>query len=82
MEVKAYKEFFEWCDDAARNSRFAIDTATKQKEKLEAAIAKSTSDAESAAELIEELSAQIATDEADLKAATAIREKEEADFTA
>merc|ERR1719335_530919 len=82
MEEKAYKEFFEWCDDAARNSRFAIETATKQKEKLEAAIAKATSDAEAAAELIEELSAQIATDEADLKASTAIREKELADFTA
>merc|ERR1719335_406891 len=82
MEEKAYKEFFEWCDDAARNSRFAIATATKQKEKLEAAIAKSTSDAEAAAEAIEELSAQIATDEADLKASTAIRKKEEADFTA
>merc|ERR1719335_346183 len=82
MEEKAYKEFFEWCDDAARNSRFAIETATKQKEKLEAAIAKATSDAEAAAESIEELSAQIATDEADLKAATAIREKELADFTA
>merc|ERR1719327_2136628 len=82
MEEKAYKEFFEWCDDAARNSRFGIATATKQKEKLEAAIAKSTSDAEAAAESIEELSAQIATDEADLKASTAIREKELADFTA
>merc|ERR1719335_2019059 len=82
MEEKAYKEFFEWCDNAARNSRFAIDTATKQKEKLEAAIAKATSDAEAAAELIEELSAQIATDEADLKASTAIRDKELAEFTA
>merc|ERR1719327_2640358 len=82
MEEKAYKEFFEWCDDAARNSRFAIATATKQKEKLEAAIAKSTSDAEAAAESIEELSAQIATDEADLKASTAIRDKELAEFTA
>merc|ERR1719375_2835971 len=82
VEEKQFKEFFEWCDNAARDSKFAIQTATKAKEKLEAAIAKATSDADEAAEAIEELSAQIASDEADLKAATAIREKELADFTA
>jgi len=27
-EVKAYKDFFEWCDDAAKNKHFEIKTAT------------------------------------------------------
>jgi len=81
-EEKAYKEFFEWCDDAAKNKQFEIKTATAQKEKLEATIAKAESDAESAAASIEELSAQISTDEADLKAATDIREKEHEEFAA
>merc|ERR1719313_454589 len=61
-EEKAYKDFFEWCDDAAKNKQFEIKTATAQKEKLEATIAKAESDAESAAASIEELSAQISTD--------------------
>jgi len=75
-EEKAYKDFFEWCDDAAKNKQFEIKTATSKKEKLEATITEAKSNAESATETIEELSAQIATDEADLKAATEIREKE------
>jgi len=81
-EEKAYKEFFEWCDDAAANKKFEIKTATSAKEKLEATIAEAVSNAESAAASIEELSGQLATDEADLKAATDIREKEHADFAA
>merc|ERR1719327_981429 len=62
MEEKAYKEFFEWCDNAARDKKFEIETATRAKEKLEATIAKATSDAEGAVASIEELSGQIATD--------------------
>jgi len=75
-EEKAYKEFFEWCDDAARNSKFAIKTATSKKEKLEATISKADSDAKAASDLIEELSSSISSNEADVKAATAIRKKE------
>jgi len=81
-EEKAYKEFFAWCDDAARNKKFEIKTATMQKEKLEATIGEAEDNKQSAAASIEELSAQLATDEADLKAATAIREKENKDFVA
>jgi chromosome segregation ATPase len=81
-EEKAYKEFFEWCDDAAKNKQFEVKTAKAQKEKLEATIAEAESNAESAAASIEELSAQISTDQADLKAATEIREKENAEFAA
>jgi len=81
-EEKAYKEFFEWCDDAAKNKQFEIKTATAAKEKLEATIQEAESNAASAAATIEELAAQLAEDNADLKAATEIREKEHADFAA
>merc|ERR1719252_419422 len=51
-EEKAYKEFFEWCDDAAKNKQFEIKTATAQVEKLEATIDKAKSDQEDADEVI------------------------------
>jgi len=79
-EEKAYKDFFEWCDDAAKNKQFEIKTATAKKEKLEAAIQEAASNIEAAKETIEELATQIATDEADLKAATEIRAKEHGVF--
>merc|ERR1719453_544875 len=79
-EAKAYKEFFEWCDDAAANKGFEIKTATKQKGKLEAVIEKSASTISEASSKIEELAASIAKGEADLKEATGIREKENAEF--
>jgi len=79
---KAYKEFFEWCDDAAKEKAFEVKTATAEKEKLEATIAKCVSDADDAMEAIAELAQSIATAEGDLKNATLIREKEHADFAA
>jgi len=79
-EAKAYKEYFEWCDDAAANTKYAIETATKKKAKLEAKIAQLGADIETGAAKIEDLAAAIATNEADLKAATAIRAKEAAAF--
>jgi len=72
----------EWCDDTSKNTQFAIKTATSQKEKLEATIEKSADDSSAASAKIEDLAASIATDEADLKAATGIRNKENADFKA
>jgi len=81
-EAKAYKEYYEWCDDAAKNVQFEIKTAKASKEKLEAAITKLTSDIEVGTSKIEDLSEAIATNEADLKEATAVREKEAADFAA
>jgi len=80
LEAKAYKEFFEWCDDAAKEKHFEIKTSTGEKEKLESVIGKATSDEADAAETIGQLAGQIASDEADLKASTAIRAKEQADF--
>merc|ERR1719310_2542159 len=62
-EAKAYKEYVEWCDDAAANVNFEIKTAESKKEELEATIAKSTNDASSSASKIEDLAAAIAADE-------------------
>merc|ERR1719382_43706 len=81
-EAKAYKEFFEWCDDAARSYNQDITTATNKKEKLEAAIGKHSGDIEASTAQIGELAASIASDDKDLKDATLIREKEAADFSA
>jgi len=81
-EEKAYKEFVQWCSDAAANKKFEIKTATSKKEKLEALIGKSAGDAEASRAKIEDLAASLSTDEAELKSATEVREKENTDFGA
>jgi len=81
-EQKAYEEFFEWCDDAAKNKQFEVKTAAAAKEKLEATIKKAASDIEDADEKVAGLVASIAADNKDLEDATVIREKENADFKA
>jgi len=81
-EAKAYKEYFEWCDDAAMNAKFDIETATKQKAKLEAKIQEEAGEIEAAGTKIEELSGAIQANTAELKGATEIRNKEVEDFTA
>merc|ERR1719408_622355 len=81
-EAKAYKEYVEWCDNAAANVKFEIKTATSKKEELEATIAKATDDSSSSASKVEDLAASIAADEGELKDATTVREKEAADFAA
>jgi len=81
-EAKAYKDYFEWCDDAAKEKGFVLKTESAKKAKLESIIAKAKSDVETATESIESLSATIAEDEADVKAATTIREKEKKEFVA
>jgi hypothetical protein len=81
-EEKAYKEFFAWCDDAAKNKGFDVKTATAQVEKLKATIAKCKSDIDDADEVGAKMVADIAQDEKDLEDATVIREKENAEFKA
>merc|ERR1719217_785061 len=82
VEQKAYEEYFEWCDDAAKEKSFEVKTATDKKAKLEATIKKAASDIDDYAEKITELAASIKTDEKDLEDATVIREKENKDFQA
>merc|ERR550514_2094186 len=79
-EAKVYKEYYEWCDDASKNTGFAIKTAKAAKEKLESSISKLTSDIAVSGSKIEDLAAAIAEAEKELADATGIREKENADF--
>jgi len=81
-EAKAFKEYFEWCDNSAANLHNEIKTGTKEKEGLEAAIGKATADIEACTAKVEDLSAAISADEKELKEATAVREKEVATFEA
>jgi len=81
-EAKAYKEYFEWCDDAAKNSQFEIKTATAEVAELQAKIGEETSNIAASNSKIEDLAASIAKDEKELEAATAVREKERKDFEA
>jgi len=81
-EAKAYKEYFEWCDDTSKNADFAIKTASDQKDKLEARIDELSSKISVADSKVEELSASVAQAEAELKNATEIRKQESADFAA
>jgi len=79
-EAKSYKEYFDWCDDTAKNTQFEIKTHTSEKEDLEATIGEETANIQASTTKIEELSAAIASDTAELKEATGIRDKEAADF--
>merc|ERR1719498_1459868 len=81
-EAKAFKEYFEWCDDAAANLHNEIKNGKKKKEDLDASISKATADIEANTAKIEELSAAISADDKELKEATAVREKEVATFEA
>jgi chromosome segregation ATPase len=76
----AYREYVNWCDDAASNKRFEIKTLTSQKEKLDANIGKLTSDISVCDANIDELVKQIATATKELKDATEIRTKEAGEF--
>jgi uncharacterized protein YukE len=81
-EVKAYKEYFEWCDDMSKNKQNEITTASSLKAKLEATIEELSANIEAADAQIGDLAGAIATGDADLKSATAIRGKESEDFAA
>jgi len=79
-EAKAFKEYFEWCDDSAANLHNEIKTGANKQEDLEAEIAKAGAQIEACNGKIEDLSAAISADEKELKEATAIREKEVTTF--
>jgi hypothetical protein len=79
---KVYEEFAEWCEDSSKDLGFEIKTAKGEVADLKATIDKETARSEKLDTKIGELGADIATDEADLKAATEIREKENAVFVA
>merc|ERR1719262_333072 len=82
IEQKTFEEYFEWCDDAAKEKGFEVETATTKKNKLEATIKKAISDIDDYEEVIKEKAASITTDEKDLEDATVIREAEKKEFQA
>jgi chromosome segregation ATPase len=81
-EAKAYGEYMEWCDDVSKNTAFEIKTASAQKAKLEATIADLTAKIEAGAAKIDDLAGAIAHASGELADATAVRNKENADFVA
>jgi len=79
---KTYEDFAEWCEESAKNLQFEIKTGTNEVASLKATIAEEAANIQKQTSTIGDLAGAIATDEADLKAATEIRDKEEADFSA
>jgi len=82
QEQRAYEEFYAWCDDSTHQKEYEIKTATKQKGKLEAAIAEANSDIEGSNTQISHLSGEISSEEGKLKTATELRESEKGEFEA
>merc|ERR1740124_887362 len=81
-EVKAYQEYFEWCDDVSKNAQFEIKTAKSQTEELTANIGEFTATIGASNTKIEALAGSIAADDKELSEAQSVRDKESADFTA
>jgi len=79
-ESKLYEEFTAYCNDESKETQFEIKTGKSNAERASATVADETAKIGAAEAKIEELSTSIATSEKDLKSATAIREKENADF--
>jgi len=77
-----YTEFAEMCEERSKSLAFEIKTQKAEVAELKATIDEETALGGSLDTKVGELSESIATDEADLKAATAIRKKENADFLA
>merc|ERR1719393_220761 len=77
---KVYDEFAEWCEEQSKELGFSIKTGKANAEELNSVIEKADADIAEFDEKIGELTSTISTDEADLKAATAIREKENGVF--
>jgi hypothetical protein len=81
-EAKAFKEYVEWCDDAAANLHYEIKTGNTKQDELEAAIGKASANIEASTQKIQDLASSISADEAELKEATGVREKEVNTFEA
>merc|ERR1719399_624523 len=79
-EQKTFKDYAEWADDRKRELGFNIKTLTSDIEELIAFIEKADNDISLLADAIAELEAEIAQLEADQKEATAIRDKEHAEY--
>jgi len=79
---KTYDEYAEWCEESSKNLQFEIKTGKSDVASLKATIDDDAANIAAQDSKIEELAGEIASDEADLKAATEIRAKEAASFSA
>jgi hypothetical protein len=77
---KAYGEYFEWCDDTAKEKQNELTSANSAKEKLEASIGELASEIEVCGTKIGELVEAISSNGKDLDAATKIRNEEASVF--
>merc|ERR1719326_2026642 len=77
---KTYDEFAEWCEDQSKDLGFEMKTAKTEIEDLQATIEKASADIADEEVKIGQYTSEISRDESDLKAATAIRKKEEGIF--
>merc|ERR1719453_1645074 len=81
-EEVEFAEFQQWCDSTREATKKSIAEAAARIEQLEADIIKADADAEDAAAAAAELLATADAEQADADAATAIRNKENADYEA
>jgi len=81
-EDGAYNKYKDWCVSTSTEKKNEVETATKQKSKLEADIQLATSDIEASVAKIEQLSGLLASNEAKLKEITAVRKDESEAFKA
>lgn len=79
---KLYDAKSEFCEERSRNLAFEIKTGKANVAEQESGIAENQASITSLGSKIEDLSGDISSDEAELKAATNIRDKEAADFSA
>merc|ERR1719450_1456714 len=81
-EQVEFAAFQQWCDSTREETKKSIARAAEKIEMLTADIAKATADAEQLGEEIAELEAAVAQMESEVATATALREKELAEYTA
>ena len=79
---KLYEEFTDYCKGTSKDTQFAIKTGKADAERFTATAEETAAEITELETKIGELSDTIASNGKDLKAATAIREKEKADFNA
>merc|ERR550514_546323 len=73
-------EFMAFCDDEAKNKQYAIKTATRALEDLNAVIVESDAKIQECSDEITTLGTEISEKEKELAGATKIRKAEHADF--
>jgi len=81
-EEVEFTKFKSWCDNTRDETTTAIKDSADQIVQLTASIDKNTADAEQLTEEVKELEALINTNTDELKAATEIRNKENAEYKA